>query len=78
MEIEVRVPDFEDVEKVTVSYWHFKEGDKVNEGQDLVEVATEKAVFNIPAPCSGILKKQLASEGETIKPNEVIAIIQKQ
>ncbi|HDI45959.1 MAG TPA: hypothetical protein ENF60_01320 [Candidatus Omnitrophica bacterium] len=78
MEIEVRVPDFEDVEKVTVSYWHFKEGDKVNEGQDLVEVATEKAVFNILAPCSGILKKQLASEGETIKPNEVIAIIQKQ
>ncbi len=78
MDIEVRVPDFEDVEKVTVSYWHFKEGDAVSEGQDLVEVATEKAVFNISAPCSGILKKQLASEGDTVKPNDVIAIIQKQ
>jgi len=45
MEVEVRVPDFEDVEKVTVSYWHFKEGDQVEEGKDLVEVATEKAVL---------------------------------
>ncbi|HDM08774.1 MAG: hypothetical protein B6D53_00085 [Candidatus Omnitrophica bacterium 4484_49] len=78
MEVEVRVPDFEDVEKVTVSYWHFKEGDQVEEGKDLVEVATEKAVFNIPAPCSGILKTQVVKEGETIRPSEVIAVIQRQ
>jgi pyruvate/2-oxoglutarate dehydrogenase complex dihydrolipoamide acyltransferase (E2) component len=78
MEVEVRVPDFEDVDKVTVSFWHVKEGDQVEEGNDLVEVATEKAVFNIAAPCSGILKKQMAKEGDTIKPNEVIAVIQKQ
>jgi len=45
----------EGVQKATVSYWYFKAGDKVNEKDDLVELTTDKAIFNLPSPCSGTL-----------------------
>ena len=43
----------EDVKSAVVSYWHYEVGDKVNEGDDLVEMAADKATFNVPAPISG-------------------------
>jgi pyruvate/2-oxoglutarate dehydrogenase complex dihydrolipoamide acyltransferase (E2) component len=74
---EVRLPELgSNIEKASISFWHYEEGDKVNEGDDLVEVVTEKATFNVPAPTSGILSKRLAGEGEEVKINQVIAIIE--
>ncbi|MBU1090963.1 MAG: lipoyl domain-containing protein, partial [Candidatus Omnitrophica bacterium] len=50
----VVLPDLgEGIEKATLSYWYFKVGEKVNEKDDLVELATDKATFNLPSPCSG-------------------------
>ena len=47
----------EGIEKATVSYWFFKPGDKVKEKDDLVELATDKATFNLPSPVSGALSR---------------------
>ena len=45
----------EGIEKAAVSFWFFKEGDMVKERDDLVELTTDKAAFNLPSPCSGTI-----------------------
>lgn len=68
----------EGIEKATVSYWYFKEGDKVKEKDDLVELTTDKATFNLPSPCSGILTEIFFHEGETVNIGEALAVIEKE
>lgn len=74
---EVRLPELgEDVKEATVSFWHFEEGDKVQEGQDLVELTTDKATFNVPANASGTLSEVFFGEGDVVQSGEVLAIIE--
>jgi pyruvate dehydrogenase E2 component (dihydrolipoamide acetyltransferase) len=65
----------EGIEKATVSYWYFQEGQKVNEKDDLVEITTDKATFNLPSPCSGLLTEIFFKECDTVKVGEVLALI---
>ncbi|MEI6438176.1 MAG: lipoyl domain-containing protein [Candidatus Omnitrophota bacterium] len=56
--IAILVPDLGDgITKVEVASWHKREGEAVVKDDDLVELVTDKASFNIPAPVSGILRK---------------------
>ena len=66
----------EGIDKATVSYWFFKEGDKVNEKEDLVELTTDKATFNLPSPCSGVLSEIFFHEGDAVNVGEVLAVIE--
>lgn len=66
----------EGIEKATVSYWLLGVGSKVNEGDEIVEMATDKAVFNVPSPASGILKEIVAQDGAEVKVGETLAIIE--
>ncbi len=66
----------EGIAKATISYWYFKAGEKVNEKDDLAELTTDKAVFNLPCPCSGILSEILFHEGDAVNVGEVLAIIE--
>lgn len=68
-------PLAEGIDKANISYWHHKVGDAVKEGEDLVELVTDKATFNLPAPASGILKEVLANEGDEAKVGAVLARI---
>ena len=62
---EVKLTDLgEDAaEEATVSYWLAEEGDAVIEGEDLVEMTTDKAAFSVPSPKTGILREKLVEEG---------------
>lgn len=74
--MEVKLPFLaEGVESCTVSFWHVSPGDHVETGDDLVEMQTSKAAFNVPSPCSGTVRKLLAAEGDQVKVGEVICII---
>lgn len=68
----------EGVREATISYWHFEEGDRVEEGEDLVEIATDKSTFNIPALCSGILTEVFFEEGDIVEVGEVLATIEEE
>jgi len=68
-------PLAEGVDKANVSYWYKSAGDSVNEGEDLVELVTDKATFNLPAPASGVLKECVAAEGDEVKVGQVLARI---
>ena len=73
----VVLPDLgEGIEKATVSYWYFKEGEKVKEKEDLVELATDKATFNLPAPCSGTIIEITSAEGTDARPGDILAVIE--
>jgi len=68
-------PLAEGVEKATVTYWYHKVGDSIKEGEDLVEMVTDKATFNMPAPASGILKEIILAEGLEVKVGQTLATI---
>ncbi len=78
--INVDVPTVgESISEVQIGQWLKQEGDWVRSGEDLVEIETEKASVQIPAPASGILEKivkaseAFATIGETIasiRPSE--------
>ncbi len=55
--------------------WYKKEGDKVEKGEPIVEVLTEKVTYDIEAPASGVLRKIFAKEGEEVPVNGLLAII---
>ena len=74
---EVKLPPIaEGVGKANVSYWHRAVGDSVKEGEDLVELVTDKATFNLPAPVSGTVKEVLVSEGDEAKVGQILAKIE--
>ena len=74
---EVKLPPIaEGVDKANVCYWHRAAGDSVNEGEDLVELVTDKATFNLPAPVSGTVKEVLVKEGDEAKVGQVLAKIE--
>ena len=66
----------EGIEKATVSYWLFDEGAQIKEGEDVVEMVTDKATFNVPANCSGIIKKILLREGAVARVGETLAEVE--
>ena len=74
---EVVLPELgEEINEATVSYWLHQEGDEVKEGEDLVEMTTDKATFNVPSPASGTLKEISAGEGETVKVGQKLGAIE--
>ena len=66
----------EGITKATVSYWYFEKGDKVQETQDLVELTTDKATFNLPSPVSGEIKGIFYAEGQDVPIGGVLAEIE--
>ena len=49
----------------TVAQWLKAEGDSVIQGDVIVEIETAKAIEEVEAPVSGVLKKILLAEGDT-------------
>ena len=59
----------------TIERWFKQEGDRVEKGEPLVEIITEKINFQYESPASGVLRKILHHEGETVPVTTPIAII---
>ncbi len=58
----------ESITEGTILNWLVAEGDSFEEGDILVEVATDKVDNEVPAPSSGVMKKHL------FEPNTVVAV----
>jgi len=75
--VEVEMPQMgESVMEGTVIEWTKSVGDKVEEDETLLEIATDKVDTEVPSPQAGILVEILAEEGETIEVGQAIAIIE--
>ena len=76
-EVEIRLPQTsEEVRESLIVFWHRSEGDWVKQGEVLVEVQTEKAVFEIEAPVTGRLINILVKRGEVAAVDDILAIIE--
>lgn len=65
------------VEEVTLVKWNVKDGDKVKQGQEVLEVETDKAVFPVEATASGIIHIGPFANGAVVPVLEVVAVIGK-
>jgi pyruvate dehydrogenase E2 component (dihydrolipoamide acetyltransferase) len=65
------------VEEVTLIKWLAEDGAKVKQGQEILEVETDKAVFPVEATASGVLHRGPYQEGDVVPVLTVVAIIGK-
>ncbi|MFA7399767.1 MAG: 2-oxoglutarate dehydrogenase complex dihydrolipoyllysine-residue succinyltransferase [Sideroxydans sp.] len=74
--IEVKVPQLsESVSEATLLTWQKKVGDAVKEGENLIDIETDKVVLELPAIKSGVLVKIIKADGSQVGSGEVIAQI---
>jgi 2-oxoglutarate dehydrogenase E2 component (dihydrolipoamide succinyltransferase) len=74
--IEVKVPQLsESVSEATLLTWHKRVGDAVSEGENLIDVETDKVVLELPASKSGVLTKIIKGDGAKVGSEELIAQI---
>ena len=72
----IRMPKMSDtMEEGIISNWLKKVGDKVNSGDILAEVETDKATMELESYDDGILLHIGVKNGESVPVNDVIAII---
>lgn len=73
---EFRLPDIgEGLTEAEIVRWLVAVGDPVDVDQPVVEVETDKAVVEIPAPFAGVVLYHGAAEGETISVGEVLVVV---
>ncbi|MGE2688715.1 2-oxoglutarate dehydrogenase, E2 component, dihydrolipoamide succinyltransferase [Mycolicibacterium pulveris] len=76
MAISVEMPALgESVTEGTVTRWLKQEGDTVEQDEPLLEVSTDKVDTEIPSPASGVLKKIIAQEDDTVEVGGELAVI---
>ncbi|MEQ1741899.1 MAG: 2-oxoglutarate dehydrogenase complex dihydrolipoyllysine-residue succinyltransferase [Candidatus Nitrotoga sp.] len=76
MQIEVKVPQLsESVSEATLVSWHKQPGEAVDEGENLIDIETDKVVLELPAIKSGVLTKIYKQNGDKVASNEVIALL---
>jgi pyruvate dehydrogenase E2 component (dihydrolipoamide acetyltransferase) len=59
----------------TITNWRVTPGTRIEKGQEILDVETEKIVNAVEAPASGVLRRIIAQEGETRSVGELIGII---
>jgi len=63
----------EGITRAKVVCWNFREGQAVTPDDDVVELVTDKAVFNVPASGRGIITKIHYKEGQEAPVGAVLA-----
>src|SRR3954467_7756025 len=75
-EVELIMPKMgESIMEATILTWLKKPGDKIEQDESVLEVATDKVDTEVPSTYAGVLKEILAKEGEVVKVGAPIAII---
>ncbi len=76
MPYEFKFPDVgEGIQEGEIVKWLVKEGDSVKEGQNIVQIETDKAVVDVPSSKSGKILKINFKDGETVKVGQTLVVI---
>lgn len=80
---EVRLPDLKEAsgddeagDTGKVSFVYVDAGDAVDEGDDLVEMVTDKATFNVPAPAAGTVESIAVTEDDEVKTGDLLLTLE--
>lgn len=63
-------------EYATIQTWLRSVGDRVEAGEPVVEVDTDKVTEEVVSPVAGTIAEILAEEGDEVKVDSVLAIIE--
>ncbi len=75
--MEFKLPEIgEGVQEGELIKWLVKDGDSVAADQPILEVMTDKATVEVPAPQGGVISGITAKEGQMIKVGQVLAKIE--
>ena len=76
MEYEIKVPQAGfSITEGTIVQWHKSIGQRVQEGETVVSIETDKVVVEIPAQCTGVLIEIKHEVGETVPIGSVLGVI---
>lgn len=76
MAIKIEMPKLSDtMEEGVISTWNVKEGDKVNAGDIIAEVETDKATMEVEAFDEGTVLKLLVQEGDSVPLGGIMAVL---
>ncbi len=74
---EFKLPDIgEGLAQAEVAKWLVKVGDHVVEDQPVLEMMTDKAAVEIPAPGAGVVVEQRVAEGDVVKIGAVLYVLE--
>jgi len=76
IEREVRVPDIGEAEDVEIIEILVSVGDKVEVGDSLVTIESEKASIEIPCPFGGVVKEICVSVGDRVGEGQVLVVVE--
>ena len=77
MPLELKVPEVgESITEVMIGVWKKKEGDAVRTDEPVVEIESDKATVELPAPGAGTVTKILKGQGEKATVGEVIGYME--
>ncbi len=65
----------ESIMEATILKWLKKPGDKIEQDESVLEVATDKVDTEVPSTHAGVLEEILAKEGEVVKVGKPIAVL---
>ncbi len=76
MLVEVKVPVLaESVPDATLLNWYKQVGERVERGESLIDLETDKVTLEIAAPEGGVLKEVRRQTGEVVLTNDILAVI---
>ena len=71
------LPDLgEEIEEAEVIAVHVRAGDSVEAEQAVIEVETEKANLDVPAPYAGAITAVHVSVGDMVRPGQAVVTIE--
>ncbi|QCR32416.1 2-oxoglutarate dehydrogenase complex dihydrolipoyllysine-residue succinyltransferase [Lysinibacillus sp. SGAir0095] len=74
---EIKVPELaESITEGTIAQWVKKVGDRIEKGEFIVELETDKVNAEIISEEAGVLTQVLAEEGDTVLVGQVIAVVE--
>jgi 2-oxoglutarate dehydrogenase E2 component (dihydrolipoamide succinyltransferase) len=76
MPAEIRVPQMgESVTEATILRWLKKEGERIEAGEAIAELETDKVNVEVPADSAGVIQSFSHAEGDTVAVGDVLAVI---
>ncbi len=74
---EIKIPELaESITEGTIAQWVKKVGDRVEKGEFIVELETDKVNAEIISEEAGVLTQILAEEGDTVLVGQVVAVVE--
>ncbi|MDZ4727918.1 MAG: lipoyl domain-containing protein [Leptospira sp.] len=75
-EFYLRTPDLGDTEKIELIRWSFIPGDTIHEGDEVIELVTDKAAFPVESPFNGILKEIRVPAGSQVLKGDILGVLE--